>query len=539
MVKIHAKQLFYTRVEADYSPVNEPGYQIVYQSSGIPSSLVPKIEERINCFSELKTSFNGKYIYFVSDNHAILCHSVPIEANPIISDTVRRNVVFIAHVLIINLSDFQLINNNPFIIFELKNLFKKDISEIVDAFGPASGVAPSKIIEIPDTQITVAPDIPYSQIKNSIALSFLAKQKIEHNQSVYLQGTQHEIWKHLYNLFIYLPPSARLNCPFDSFITGCSVPEKSFMFLGSNVRPNKRFFAQINCNTLSFSSEETIATNNYYLNWLFSNSSSQILDAEDVQDAQLIFDAILANDVKIFSDISEPTASAFFQANKTDFSSFLYEALSGKLDAEWADLLLPYVFQKYDKSSLLSIRAQNEFDYDSLTHVIIDYLRDIQTLPDDKHLKNLVDLGQKTDNNVLIHWGATLVKNPQVELRNEALDSMSDEEFEIAISKLLKPLPPEHFVSQGKTAILFENLELSLLANEYFYPLVDALITSNLADELDKIVPELDRLDRSTIKKIWKATQKNQLPTTFSHAVEKKFSDSNSFKSRIASLFKS
>jgi hypothetical protein len=225
---IHAGQLFYSRVEAAYSPNRKSGYQIVYQTPDISGAEAREIEVRIKCFEADKTDVRYQFFRLSTGRVALAASQGIDDIDTTITDRTGRRGPFVAHCLVIGAGDFMQIDQDPFVVFETALdafvfepramiAIKEEAQDYrVLNLEPFNGNVSFEDFDFEVGEWTVD---EFSKFWYHAAD---AARMVATKQSLYLlTSDSYETYELFRLLFRFLAPAQRLDCAFSTFVDGC------------------------------------------------------------------------------------------------------------------------------------------------------------------------------------------------------------------------------------------------------------------------------------------------------------------------------
>ncbi len=542
--QILAEQLIFTRVEPPFSPSKTGGYQTVYRSAGLQPNLVEEIEKRVRCYQTQRERSIERIQFFQVGNLYALSQTVPIRPHPEIVDKMKRDGAFMVHCLLLDKNNFTAIEYNPFHIFTHPEYFYTSIEPIIEKFGQATGLANRHELRVRKQS---APQITWSasEVIPLTKLAFAAKQISQNNDSLLLVGDQPAIREALQHAFSLIPPSDRIACTFDSYITGCPTPPGTYWAVGTTTSISQKGFIQIDANRHKFTESQSLSIpDNEYTRWL-----SPILQEGRIEDfqeqaptVQSLYEAAHHNIPLSHDSLTASGCEAFYQSNKKFVVQYFKTILTTKLNETWANLLAPFAFQEYLTDSLVPIAVSKDLTGNDLTRILVDYLvATEQPKVKDSDWRLVQLLAHKAQDHRLLHWASTLMTKVDKETRDQSLIAMDEVEYENALKKLLHPISPEHFVVPRYLNLLIDSVLKRNMTDEQFITLVESLLTSHQPHHLTKLTSRVKTVDKNHLKKLEKSLRKrHQIPADFRQAVErrKKETSSSFLKDKMLGLLR-
>jgi len=565
MSEITAHQLFFSRIEANYSPEKRSGYQVVYSTNGITDADVAEITKRVQCYQT-----NGRryqYFHTASDKTVITCSDLlPMNENyRTITDRSGRPGAFIAHCLVFSREDFDAVEADPFTIIDLDS--NRD-------YGPLFVVDADEMIKIQQEQ-RPALVLPVLARRDPVEMTALeaegwspdefaklwnltesAHKLTEEGRSLMMQSAYPSRVFDLLNLLLYhAPQEARWHCTFDTGVDGCLPALGDFWaIIGERrISSSKLIHARVDQQKIDYTPEEAGGNQNpkvtYYGVW---------------------FNACLKQagmtEINRFSRAVQPLATAFEKHQPLPAAETInFEALNSffavhdqRLHAQLLNALIvagldhevaqSYLAQKWntvpvpaEESSesflLLSSTAVGQIDPSTLANILYRWL--VREGGKVDKWRKLLPFAEKVDSPRFTFLVTSRIEPTLPEkllpslagyhkLRNQALQALvtSPKEFRSLVNYLFGvkernlPTPPEYFVTETSAASLGEflaqeeNLVERLTADEWgdlvlrLVELRAAYTLTPLAGRIKRIKPQ----QAQAILALIKAQKKQEKP---------------------------
>lgn len=244
--QFQADELFFSRVEARYSPQNRAGYQVVYHTSGISAGDVEAIEARVQCFSsgdiddrmQFFSTPEGRYVIAVSRGLA--------EIDREITDRNGRSGAFVTHAYVLTPEAFARINNDPFVLLDqdpdrVQVNAREEVFELTaqgmiaiqqQNAGPVS-IRANTHPRQPDVTDDTFPGWDDERFLTFVDLAGKAADYVEQGYSVALRSDHSgQLALMLSVLFYALQADQRPTCSFDTFVDGCLSRPGEIWLLG-------------------------------------------------------------------------------------------------------------------------------------------------------------------------------------------------------------------------------------------------------------------------------------------------------------------
>jgi hypothetical protein len=228
-VTLTAGQLVYTNVEKQHSPAGRDGYQVWLRSpellgDGDESALMTRLgdfEAR-----DLGNEPVARHLYFaLPSGRVALARTVPLAA----TDKFNRAGRFYAHSFIVGANEFRKLDNDPFAVLD-QITFQSSLEEGEAAGNSATGTLPSVALEERPAKRDGS-QLNHEQLVELLPSLLRACAK-EKPVLIGVAGPPSSVLRLARELFVWLPPSLRLACSFDTLSTGRSLTQMPFAIVG-------------------------------------------------------------------------------------------------------------------------------------------------------------------------------------------------------------------------------------------------------------------------------------------------------------------
>jgi hypothetical protein len=511
MTDIHAAQQIYGNVEKAESPSNFRGFQTLFYSKDILSeSDSEEIERRLGYY--YSDDNPEKIMFFKLGEKFVTSHIVPLAD----LDKFGRKGAYIAHSFVFSKSDFEKINNNPFVIFDLFQ--DKFVKTLEDAFS----LGRKEDQNLPPIEFTISPEdlssfehrmsvpIKLWNVEDIRKMVYLAmhEQKIGNlSKSFILSGSQTELRNTLKAIFSLIPDEVRSSCTFDTFFSGCNpVSTRYWAYCYPRSPPGSPqvILANVDTKTLTNLSIDEVSP---YEKWLFEGGKSQI-DQETISFRNTAYelDRYLSNKSyekeKINAAIKSPNLEAFLENNRLLFRKKIDSVLLGISSENFLKYLSGAIDSEYKnrpKSDLLE-SALKGFDQNEISHYLFKELVK-NTSPKNQEITDLnVYLIKNKDNSLkllYLKWSENLNGLPKI------LKTLSDEEYRIALELFLHDAELKTLIQDSKISIFTDvfcsEAEKNKILQEKIIELIKHLLRLDQESQLLKIIPLIPKLSRIQI----------------------------------------
>jgi hypothetical protein len=258
-IRITADELFFSRIEAKYSPQSRAGYQVVYRTSGINDADSDTIEDRVQCFSGSEVDKRYQFFHLPSGNVAISVSQVLMEINREITDRNGRGGAFITHCYVLDRDAFARVGNDPFLLLEEELVQPTEPErESVFELSVENMVAIQRRNRGP-TQLAIAQLRPQPELLPEYMAGWSEDQFVEllklvdqaealtaQGNSLTMRSDDPMRLRNVLSLLIHTaPPELRFHCTFDTFVDGCAPRPGELWLLGSEERIRNAKMTQI------------------------------------------------------------------------------------------------------------------------------------------------------------------------------------------------------------------------------------------------------------------------------------------------------
>lgn len=542
--RILAEQLVFARVEAPYSPHDRGGFQTVYRSQGLRPTVVEEIEKRVRCYHTERHQPVERIQFFQVGGAYALSQTVPIPAHLEIVDKMRRDGAFMVHCLLLGRRDLAAIDYNPFHVFASRDSFYRSLEPLIDEFGQATGRASRRELRIrrqPFAEITWPAETMESLARSALSAGCMTQE----GNSILIMGDQAAIREALQLAFCLVPPSTRTTCTFDSHIAGCPTTPGSYWAVGSTSRTARDWCIEVDASDRCVVRGQVPGVpDNEYTRWL-----TPILRERELQEfrqqahtVQALYETMEYGIPIRRGQLSPEGCETFYRHNRQSVVQKFRAALATRLNANLADLLTVFAFQRYQPSSLILIAASQKVADGDLAPMLADYLLTLEQ-PEftDSEWQLVQGIARGAGENRLLHWASSLMENADVGTRDQALAAMDRVDYERALAKLLHPIAPEHFVIPEHVSLLIDRVSQRNMTDEQFVGLIESVLDSQQAHCLLRLTSRVKTIDKRFTRKLNRVLNRNQsAPLAFRQAVEGRMKETEScfLKDRMLSLLR-
>lgn len=545
MPQLTARQLVYSRVEAQYSPRSQSGYQVVYQSPDLPATDVNTIEKRVQCFQP--KSGEVRYQFFTLDSgRIVVSYSEAItDPDPEITDRNRRSGAFIAHCLILEPGEFQKVRNDPFAILDQSQLFIKDVNEMI-ALQNKGEPHPYKFNVSRRTTCKMIDWSPEA-IEQFCAMAEQAPTLKAEKRSLILLGDETEIYDTLsFFLHIVQSPQKRILLTFDTCVDGCNPAPGLYWSVGGARRISNTKFVTVDLRQPHIEHKDIKLPDpkgDNYVAWLMHSLND--LATRDVVDqaftVQIVTESFVENRMISASDqpdLTKEGISSYFSLYRAQINEGLNVALEDFLGKEARARFIADVEQtSLTHIDILNAAAQHSFkDSALLAEAVYSWIIDVRH-PIEKEATGLQKLAE-----IASHWPLLLVASFTLKTGFLGLGSGKKEKIRLEaltqlqqtgqLEKVLNDLwmafewaKPFQFVAPQTVPIVVAYCQTHHLTNEeQFTQLVTTIMAQGGGKDLSPLIPELASLSKNALQAIAKSMQKHssEIPHDFARYVDQR-----------------
>jgi hypothetical protein len=219
---ISAAQHIFASVTSEQSPARRRGYQtLVYTHDRLTTADIRALEDRAQY--RVQQDEKDKWQFFwLPSRQAVISHLVPVPER----DEFGRKGRYLAHSLIVSVSDWQLLGCNPFGLMNAAN-FCRTMSQALAAGNLKTGELSAAPLDISHARHERARELAAlwapEELWKLARLACHPQAITDGRQFVAFVGDDREI-KDALDVAFLLPPPMRSGCSFDTFASGCSWP---------------------------------------------------------------------------------------------------------------------------------------------------------------------------------------------------------------------------------------------------------------------------------------------------------------------------
>jgi hypothetical protein len=443
---IKARQLIYTRVEPEYSPLKKPGYQVFYRSPSLPQEPSMDILRRVRFFSAANPQTVRLQFFRLPSGEQVFTRTAYLPIRPGINNRAESQRVYCAHCLVLSAVDFSRLGNQPFAIFD-RAPFVTDPEELVREYDLLTGRERPMVFEPPEMIPPTGADAWSSEAGAVYELSRLALKPRQDQPLVQLVGEWNASIDILRSLFWYIPPAVRTSCTFNTWVD--ERTDLSAYWLVSNSDASLQAPYTVMMNGLQIPGVATAPEDDLYAAWLELKKGQHTIDwVYQLASVQEMCTAFRERRRLIAGLVSKPTAEEFFAVNRETVAHALERMLNAMFSATVAQAFLPYLLEtEPDKRHLISAAAASIIPVRLLAVHLHGWL--LTQAPDFAVLKRPADwqaiekVADQAKDFALLFWVSVVRKDAR--LRRNTLKTMRPEDFELALALLLNPFAPAEY----------------------------------------------------------------------------------------------
>ncbi|MEM7128917.1 MAG: hypothetical protein AAF702_21470 [Chloroflexota bacterium] len=561
MANINAEQLFFSRVESEFSPDARSGYQVVYKTSGIVDEEAKEIEKRVQCFKADAVMARYQYFHTTTQKVVLTCSALIPETDTRITDKSGRPGAFVAHCLLLDRRAFSQIDNNPFVIFDVHHnrrngLFVLEPENMIDVRAKQSGPINLQTMPMKEPDQDEANSLQEwneVEFKKLWALGADAEEIINGNRSVMMRSEdEFAIQSVLKFLFFYLTPELRLHCTFDTFIDNCVPAPGVYWALGGERRNSNSRFIQANLDLCKVNYDATKMGGSphpkvpHYSKWLydFLERSSYLEVIKHIPTIQIISKAFACKTPIYASnaDLLQTSFQSFVSVHSDDIRSRLTEAISATIDQRTAEGLIPIIWEEissdlertqdyatHDLQYYLSAAAQQNFhEHHELANRIYGWILDNRLKV--ARWQSILEFAQSTYHRPLVFLASTQKSKiilGRLEIRSflgsklhrQALKELGtdyDSFINLMNDLILKWVEPVEFVSNETAHFVVRFLNnrsriVEALTENQQRDLMNRIIKHGGGEELEPDVWNLECWQDKNLKSVKKMVKKHKI----------------------------
>jgi GTPase-associated protein 1 len=521
MRPVRAERLIYTRVEPAFSPRRSSGFQTVWKSELITAAETAAVEKAVQCFRP-SPGVRRLQFFQISGGKIVMSHTEQIEAHPEIVDRTGREGAFLVHCFLLPREEMARLENNPFRLFDA-DLPLEGLEQLVEILGPGTGIVPP--VEIwpvecrPDLSDWAAPEAV-----RLLSLALRADDQRRQGRTVPVTGDCGQI-EQAFRLALHVTRlNNRLACSFSTWAEGCPLERGLFWAGGLSRRPS--------ADPLEIDARGKRVTmaapqrgmEDLYGSWIesacFQNPLEEVLSQAESVDRflQAMEGARLDGEVPL-----RPEAlTGFLHLHRHAVADKLRGTFEGHVRPPLAKELAYHLLAEVhcpEFPSLLEVTVPGSSQISGVARLATHWL-ERTTNPNESLRQELQDLAQKGSNIILLFWASTLGRKTDIKAREEALRKMTSQDFKRALTKLMHPIQPAHFVEIRHLPALLESERLDAANEDLLIELIERIVDIGGGSYLDSLIGCLHRIKDSGLQRLARKIRKQDVAGSFRREVE-------------------
>ena len=524
MQTVNGMQMIYTRVEDDFSPTHQGGFQTYYRSPALLQDDVALIEQRVNCYQPVIVGTIRRQFFTLPSGNVVLTCSNGIEVNKKINDRCGARGMFLVHCLIFSPDEFIKTNHNPFKIFDQAN-FLTDAEQMVRDFSQANNREPTCCFEIDPFTPTEGGEEWWSSARSLVAYADQNRMMKSKGQSLLFYGQADEIDRALRAIFWVVPARLRLGCTFDTCIEGCSVKAGQYWAAGASALRGDPFISIRAADYQVGSLKEILPTEDFYLDWLQKTALQpgaemfpKVLTFQELNEA-FIYKEKPSKEVMV-----ETYCEEFFTLYSSKVIQNLQSIFARNIDPGLSESFTAYLLELHiPKSQVLSIATSKNMSVHDLTLFVRKWMK--TKAPDFSGIKNgewraLKQFSKQAGDSLLQVWVAVLSSDEG--MRRDVIQKISAEDYKEALDLVCRPISPALFFHLNYLDILIPYLaEIQPhIDDDDFLELCRLLVEKNSTQHLAKLTWKVSNLQNKALTDLEKLLKKEKfLPTALIEAL--------------------
>lgn len=528
---IQINHVIFSRVESQYSPKNESGFQVALSSKNISVEDVSAIEKRVKCFNYDMNMETIRYQFFwTPTKQAAIVKSTPVKGHTEIIDRYGRDGAFIAHAILLSENDFSSIQNDPFSVFEGADKLFASTPEQLRSY--VKKTLPPKSLDL-NLRKNVIVHNHFSTTEWGLLFdigSNASEKFTKQNRSLFLKSAHSEERKNFLSAIIFLVESKdRIHCTFDTHVETCEPMSGDYWAIGGSSTNTSDYvitdLSQIKFKILHQGIERK---KTLYANWL-TNQIQQIRNPlmlfEKIHSGQVLTLALTSGEQVSKLDADSEIIQTFWETNKKELDLRLKEAIDVHPDLQDLKTFLPYIKKHFSDHFLIKTIAQGSISSKNLALCLFSWL--IERNPKTSKWKNILKFGITSN-----HLGIQLLASSRLHrarapitnrlskvlaVRKKALQELSQSSNSGSIIQSLLGHIPINWLIEKETVKLiiplFDYQSLLSLSDDEFASLIIAIIENHGETVISKsFIKRASRLTQTKkVNHMVKVVQKNKL----------------------------
>lgn len=521
MKAIAAERLIYTRVEAAFSPRRSSGFQTVWKSESLTPAEIAAVEKSIQCFRPAPKVRRLQF-FQISGDKIVISHTEQIEAHPEIVDRNGREGAFLVHCFFLPREEMARLENNPFCLFDA-GLPLEGVEQLVEILGPGMGIVPPVEICPVESPLDASDWAPPEAVR-LLSLALRAEDLRRQGRTVPVTGDCGQIEEAIRLALNGARIQKRLACSFSTWTEGCPLERGLFWAGGLSRRPSAdplEIDARGKRVTMAASQR---GKEDLYGSWIESACSQIPLEevlsqAESVDRFLQAMEGVrLDGGVQLRSEALTGFLHLHRPAIVDKLRGTFERHVRPALAKELAYHLLAEV-QRPEFLSLLDVTVQDTSQVAAIARLAAHWLERTTNL-DESVRQELQNLAQRGSNVVLLFWASTLGRKADTKARDEALRKMTSLDFKRALTKLMHPIEPAHFVELRHLPALLESDRLDVANEDLLISLIERIVDIGGGSYLDSLIRCLHRIKDGGLQRLAQKIRKKEVADRFRCEVE-------------------
>lgn len=509
MDTISARQLIYSRVEAKYSPVGKGGFQTVYASKELSRQSVEAIEGYVRVFDVSDPTICRRQFFAIDPNQIVVTQTLSLTGSHEILDSTGGGGVFLAHCLVFSRNEFSQIGSDPFWVFDHYS-FLSDPEEMVNNYHQSSGKEPLVSIEVRTDYPECSPEC--IKIAPKLIALFDLVTKAPQDARIQFVGRPNRIEECLRTLILFIHPSKRIQCSFDTHAVRISADAKQIRLVGL---PKEKSGFLVTYDIERQAIVPPIASSgdkDLFTQWL-SKSNFNPDNLIHLTTFQELNRAFTEKSWPMIDQLSEEGCAEFIRVFPNAINKGVSDALTKTISKEFAEVFTHFfISQKKSKVYVTAVATSRKIDLTQMRDEVRLWVlqKAAQSTLDKKYLNDLRMIAKTITDQVLWFWVAALTGDTKK--TDAVLEIMSIDDYRQALSMLHQPLSVEHFLHPRFIKILSQFLVESIdkIPEEELFDIIQISIDNELFLILEVISPRILTVDNRLLARIEKMIGKEK-----------------------------
>ncbi len=228
-------QLIFTSMPSNESPAKKEGYQVVcWTKNYLSLEDIRDIEKRLIYYISDDGSPVKKQFFYTQTGKVVIAETRITEKtiDGSTPDSYKRNKSYFSHCYILENSDFHIMENNPFWLFN-SLIFFSSINELRTTTDISTQNIDFAIIDRGNTDYSGhLENLQLDDLISIISLAENSNKLTQDKRQIQFIGEPDQLVKLLNLVLTLIPSTSRANCTFDTFFEKCNMPLGSFWAVG-------------------------------------------------------------------------------------------------------------------------------------------------------------------------------------------------------------------------------------------------------------------------------------------------------------------